>query len=129
MAADNGRFWMTEEWSFAVLRALSMLGGLPALFLAPVVGASAANLVAAIRQGASTSASRGKPRPSSSWRTKSANFTDARRMLAGTRALYTAKIRRDGMGTGMPYWANTFTEGELAALVDYLWTFSLNRQE
>ncbi|MFI5340775.1 MAG: c-type cytochrome [Candidatus Methylomirabilales bacterium] len=54
-----------------------------------------------------------------------ANFTDARRMLAGTRALYTAKIRRGGMGTGMPYWGNIFTEEEFAALVDYLWTFSL----
>jgi hypothetical protein len=36
MAADNGRFWMTEEWSFAILRALSMLGGMVALFLVPV---------------------------------------------------------------------------------------------
>ena len=36
MASDTGRFWMTEERSFAVLRALSMLGGLVALFLVPV---------------------------------------------------------------------------------------------
>lgn len=36
MATGNGRFWMTEERSFAVLRALSMLGGLIALFLVPV---------------------------------------------------------------------------------------------
>src|SRR5574337_350599 len=36
MASNNGRFWMTEERSFAVLRALSMLGGLVALFLVPV---------------------------------------------------------------------------------------------
>jgi signal transduction histidine kinase len=36
MATGNGRFWMTEERSFAVLRALSMLGGLVALFLVPV---------------------------------------------------------------------------------------------
>jgi len=36
MATDNGRFWMTEERSFAVLRALSMLGGLVALFLVPI---------------------------------------------------------------------------------------------
>jgi mono/diheme cytochrome c family protein len=46
-------------------------------------------------------------------------------MLAGTGALYTAKIRRGGMGTGMPYWGSIFTEEELAALVDYVWTFSL----
>lgn len=56
---------------------------------------------------------------------KPADFTDARRMLAGTSALYTAKIRRGGMGTGMPYWGSIFTEDELAAAVDYLWTFSL----
>jgi len=36
MATDSGRFWMTEERSFAVLRALSMLGGLVALFLVPI---------------------------------------------------------------------------------------------
>ncbi|MBI4536657.1 MAG: c-type cytochrome [candidate division NC10 bacterium] len=54
-----------------------------------------------------------------------ADFTDARRMLAGTGELYTAKIRRGGMGTGMPYWGSIFTEEELAALVDYLWTFSM----
>ena len=56
---------------------------------------------------------------------KPADFTDARRMLAGTRNLYTAKIRRGGMGTGMPYWGNIFPDEKLAALVDYLWTFSL----
>ena len=54
-----------------------------------------------------------------------ADFTNTRRMLAGTTALYTAKIRRGGMGTGMPYWGNIFTEAELAALVDYLWTFTI----
>lgn len=58
-----------------------------------------------------------------------ADFTDMRRMLAGTSSLYTAKIRRGGMGTGMPYWGNIFTEEELAALVDYLWTFSLGTQD
>ena len=46
-------------------------------------------------------------------------------MLAGTRAIYTAKIRRGGMGTGMPYWGSIFTEEELDALVDYVWGFSL----
>jgi mono/diheme cytochrome c family protein len=57
---------------------------------------------------------------------KPANFTDVRRMLAGSSGLYTAKIRRGGMGTGMPYWGSIFSEDELAALVDYLWTFSLD---
>jgi signal transduction histidine kinase len=36
MATGNGRYWTTEEWSFAILRALSMLGGLVALFLVPI---------------------------------------------------------------------------------------------
>jgi mono/diheme cytochrome c family protein len=54
-----------------------------------------------------------------------ADFTNPRTMLAGTSRLYTAKIRRGGMGTGMPYWGSIFTEEELAALVGYLWTFSL----
>ncbi len=56
---------------------------------------------------------------------KPADFTDARRMLAGTGELYTAKIRRGGMGTGMPYWGSIFSEEELSALVDYVWTFAL----
>jgi mono/diheme cytochrome c family protein len=60
---------------------------------------------------------------------KPADFTDARRMLAGTSGLYTAKIRRGGMGTGMPYWGSIFAEGELAALVSYVWTFSLGEGE
>jgi hypothetical protein len=47
-------------------------------------------------------------------------------MLAGTTALYTAKIRRGGMGTGMPYWGGIFTEGELAALVDHVWSVSMD---
>jgi mono/diheme cytochrome c family protein len=54
-----------------------------------------------------------------------ADFTNTRRMLAGTSALYTAKIRRGGMGTGMPYWGSIFTEEEVAAAVDYVWGFSL----
>lgn len=58
---------------------------------------------------------------------KPADFTDLKRMLAGTSDLYTAKIRRGGMGTGMPYWGSIFTEQELAALIDYLWSFSLGR--
>jgi mono/diheme cytochrome c family protein len=54
-----------------------------------------------------------------------ADFTDARRMLAGTTALYTGRIRRDGMGTGMPFSGSIFTDEELAALVDYLRTSSM----
>ena len=50
-------------------------------------------------------------------------------MLAGTGELYTAKIRRGGMGTELPYWGSIFTEEELTALVDYVWTFSLMRRD
>jgi cytochrome c oxidase subunit 2 len=57
---------------------------------------------------------------------KPADFTDASKMMAGTTALYTAKIRRGGMGTGMPYWGNIFTEGELSALVERLWSFTMD---
>jgi cytochrome c oxidase subunit 2 len=58
-----------------------------------------------------------------------AKFAEPRTMLGGTSALYTAKIRRGGMGTGMPYWGSILTEEELAAVVDYLWTFSLGVQD
>lgn len=36
MIAGNSKFLPTEEWSFAVLRALAMLGGMVALFLVPI---------------------------------------------------------------------------------------------
>ena len=52
-----------------------------------------------------------------------ANFTNARTMAGGSSDLYYAKIRRGGMGTGMPYWGTIFTEEETRSLVDYLWTF------
>jgi cytochrome c oxidase subunit 2 len=56
---------------------------------------------------------------------KPADFTDLRRMLAGTGALYEQTIRRGGMGSGMPYWGNIFTEAEIRALVATVWSFSL----
>jgi cytochrome c oxidase subunit 2 len=58
-----------------------------------------------------------------------ADFTAPPRMLAGTSALYLAKIRRGGMGTGMPYWGSIFTEEELRALVDQVWSYSLGTRE
>jgi mono/diheme cytochrome c family protein/plastocyanin len=51
------------------------------------------------------------------------DFTDARTMAGGSSEIYYAKIRRGGMGTGMPYWGTIFTEEETWGLVDYLWTF------
>jgi mono/diheme cytochrome c family protein/plastocyanin len=51
------------------------------------------------------------------------DFTDARTMAGGSSEIYYAKIRRGGMGTGMPYWGPIFTEEETWSIVDYLWTF------
>ncbi|MFB0536414.1 MAG: c-type cytochrome [Anaerolineae bacterium] len=51
------------------------------------------------------------------------DFTDARTMTGGSSQIYYAKIRRGGMGTGMPYWGTIFTEEETWSIVDYLWTF------
>jgi mono/diheme cytochrome c family protein len=44
-------------------------------------------------------------------------------MLGASNALLQGKILRGGMGTGMPAWGPIFTEQELQALLDYLWTF------
>jgi len=51
------------------------------------------------------------------------DFTAAKTMAGGTSDIYYAKIRRGGMGTGMPYWGTIFTEEETWSIVDYLWTF------
>ncbi len=51
------------------------------------------------------------------------DFTNAQAMAGGTGLLYYGKMVRGGMGTGMPYWGDIFTEQELWALVDYLWSF------
>lgn len=54
-------------------------------------------------------------------------FSDSRTMLGGTGEIYYAKLRRGGMGTGMPAFGPLFTRQETWALVDYLWTFVLGR--
>lgn len=51
------------------------------------------------------------------------DFTDAARLLATPPAILHGKLLRGGMGTGMPYWGPLFTDAELWALSDYLWTF------
>jgi plastocyanin/mono/diheme cytochrome c family protein len=56
-----------------------------------------------------------------------ADFGQARSMLGGTSELYYAKMRRGGMGTGMPSWGPIFTPDETWALVDHLWTFAFRR--
>ena len=54
---------------------------------------------------------------------KPSDFTHAPNMLGASSALLQGKIIRGGMGTGMPYWGPIFTEAQIGALVDYLWTF------
>ena len=51
------------------------------------------------------------------------DFTDPHRNLATSPVIQQGKIIRGGMGTGMPYWGPIFTEEQIWALVDYLWTF------
>ena len=50
------------------------------------------------------------------------DFTDPA-LLGASNALLQGKIIRGGMGTGMPAWGALFTDEELQALLDYLWTF------
>lgn len=57
------------------------------------------------------------------------NFTDAQIMLGASTAILDGKIRRGGMGTGMPYWGTIFTDEEIEALIAYLWTFQFPRLE
>lgn len=50
------------------------------------------------------------------------DFTRASTAAGATSEIYFAKIRRGGMGTGMPYWGTIFTTEETWSLVDYLWS-------
>jgi plastocyanin/mono/diheme cytochrome c family protein len=52
-----------------------------------------------------------------------AAFADPNTMLGGSSDIYYAKLRRGGMGTGMPSFGPIFTPQETWLLVDYLWTF------
>ena len=56
------------------------------------------------------------------------DFTNARHMLGASAAFLQGKIIRGGMGTGMPYWGPIFTDSQLWALVEYLWTFQFDYQ-
>jgi len=58
-----------------------------------------------------------------------ANFRDSQRMLGASSAILQGKILRGGMGTGMPYWGPIFTEAQTWALVDYLWSRSMDYEE
>lgn len=52
-----------------------------------------------------------------------ADFTAPASMLGASPAILHGKITRGGMGTGMPYWGPIFTDDQIWALVDWLWTF------
>ncbi len=49
-------------------------------------------------------------------------FANPQNMAGGTGQIYHAKMRRGGMGTGMPYWGPIFTDDEAWSVVEYLWT-------
>jgi mono/diheme cytochrome c family protein len=51
------------------------------------------------------------------------DFTDPIHMLGAAPARLHGKILRGGMGTGMPSWGQIFTDDQIWAIVDYLWTF------
>ena len=62
--------------------------------------------------------------PASEFTTKPVpDFTDARSMAGVSSETLLAKIRRGGMGTGMPYFGPIYNDQQLQALADYLWIF------
>jgi mono/diheme cytochrome c family protein/plastocyanin len=56
------------------------------------------------------------------------DFSAAETMLGASPAVLQGKIVRGGMGSGMPYWGPVFTEEQIWALVDYLWTFQFDAE-
>jgi mono/diheme cytochrome c family protein len=54
-------------------------------------------------------------------------FANAQRMAARRGDVLYAKIRRGGMGTGMPNFGTLFTPGETWGLVEYLWRLGFDR--
>lgn len=57
------------------------------------------------------------------------DFTDQTVMLGANSAILQGKLLRGGMGTGMPNWGTIFTDEQIWALVDYLWTFQFATEE
>lgn len=55
------------------------------------------------------------------------SFADAQRMATRRSDVLYAKIRRGGMGTGMPNFGTVFTPEETWALVDYLWQLAFSQ--
>ncbi len=54
------------------------------------------------------------------------DFTDPSWTYGASPALWQGKILRGGMGTTMPSWGRIFTESQIWALTDFLWTFSMD---
>jgi mono/diheme cytochrome c family protein len=54
------------------------------------------------------------------------DFTDSDSMLGASPAILHGKIIRGGMGTGMPSWGPIFTDEQIWALVDWIWTYSID---
>jgi len=54
------------------------------------------------------------------------DFTDPAWSFGASSALWQGKVLRGGMGTTMPSWGLIFTEEQTWAVVDYLWTFSMD---
>ncbi|HEY3289825.1 MAG TPA: c-type cytochrome [Anaerolineae bacterium] len=52
-------------------------------------------------------------------------FSNPTSMLGASPALLQGKIIRGGMGTGMPYWGPVFSDSQVWALIEYLWTFQM----
>lgn len=55
-------------------------------------------------------------------------FTDPA-LLGASNARLEGKMIRGGMGDGMPAWGTVFSDEELQALLDYLWTFQFPQEK
>ena len=53
---------------------------------------------------------------------KPANFSDPLSMFGASPALLEGKIKRGGMGTGMPMWGSIFTDEQTNNIIGYLYT-------
>lgn len=56
------------------------------------------------------------------------DFSDAQILLSASPALLEGKTIRGGMGTGMPYWGPIFTDGQIKAIIGFLYTFVFQAQ-
>jgi mono/diheme cytochrome c family protein len=83
-------------------------------------GAGDGPMASALANGATTEFGSGTLTPT--------NFTNPATMLGASPALLQGKVMRGGMGTGMPYWGPVFSDPQLWALTDYLWTFQMEYQ-